>query len=281
MLDQDVYDYVKTAYLPEQADEILRGFELLEAFGLEYYDSEFIPIVTNTDKYDPDDMRLAFNSQLIKSLNIVLNEHNVYLKSEINLYIRNEILSSIYLLQHLNDYSPILQILESYLENDDKLIAILSHTCILSDIVISDSVETFEPSFLKGLYDFIMANHPDQDDQSQIDNIHVKNLKLFKTFLHEQTCLGLELISSGSPIGLEPDYYFKHLDINKPIVQLALDVLSCILVSQAYQFPTMAYRKHASVYIQDINRFTQIDTIVTHMVGDFERYKSETSHEQV
>lgn len=280
MLDQDVYDYVKTAYLPEQADEILRGFELLEAFGLQYYDSEFIPIIMNTDKYDPDDMRLAFNSQMIKSLNIVLNEHYIYLKSDTSLYIRNEILSSIYLLQHLNDYAPILQILESYLENDDKLIAILSHTCTLSDIVISDAVETFEASFLKGLYEYIMTNHPDQDDQTQKDEIHVINLKLFKSFLQEQSCLGLELVSSGSPIALEPDYYLKHLDVNKPITELALDVLSCILVSQAYQFPTMAYRKHASTYIQDINRFTQIDTIITHMVGDFERYKVETNHEQ-
>jgi hypothetical protein len=265
---------------------MLRSFELLFAYGLKYPDSEFAELAVTSDNYTQDAIVDLFSYKLRTALDRLLEEHALYLKPETSLETCNEIVAGVFLLQNLADYSMVAEILESYLDHEEQLIAILGYVSALNDIQLADAFSKTDGVFLTALRNFITQRSvtPAVEHSDDEGPLLVK-LKRFRQFIDSNSALGITLLEDGVPCALPLEQYLGHLQhldqTTLALPQLALDILSVLLLSpDSYQLPLLAYRKHSHGFITDLTTISQVDAIITHILNDFERYRLDgVSHE--
>lgn len=275
-LDETIIGYTAITFSHDTQLEMYRAFELLEMFGYTYYDQQFIDLIAKTEM-DSMERQDKFKELLRSNMINVLTEHLIKVKSDITLQDVNEILSGLFLIQHLEDYS--------YLQY--RMSSMASNALILSDILSSVSaypshkyVTLFEEvsnKFMKTLDELIEQRV--SDERYSPDLAHERMVKNLFSFTKQTPTIGGGLLAEGTGLTCDLKQLVDLLPYSLPAVlsekavkdpvQTALDIVVFIMMGKdTYQTPIVAFKKHTNLFLNTPLLTTKIEPIVTKIILD-------------
>jgi hypothetical protein len=269
-MDEIIETFLMYYYTPEASNEITRSFRLFDKFEYKDIEIDFINIVSQQSIKSSDELVDSFNVNLHEKLNYMLNEHTIMTVSSATITEKNEILTALYLIQDLENYTSTICVLESLEEDEVILSTILAELCILEPHDILGLIESFNPVILKTLKKLIYSNETITNTPVNQDHINVLNA-FFS--LYGKDNLGGLMITNGIRVG---DNYSNYVEFAETIIgsnnnQTAINLLSVIYMSEeGYLNPVLTYREHAMAILHDLNLFSNIEVIVLTIVSAVE-----------
>lgn len=275
-LDETIIGYIAVTYGHDHQLEMYRSFELLDMFGNTYYDQEFIDFIFRTD-LDSIERQDKFKSLLKLNIVKILNEHLIKVNPDISLQDANEILSGIFIIQHLEDYSYFQYRLSSMSNNAEVLSDILSSVSAYPSQKYITLLESVSDDFMKTLRE--MVEQRVGEELYNPDMAHEKMVKNLFSFTNKTPTIAGGLLSEG--IGLNCTLQqlvallpcslsdvLSEQSIKNP-VQTALDIVAFIMMGKdTYQTPIVAFKKHTNLFLKTPLLVTQITPIVTKIILD-------------
>ena len=270
-MDKDILDYINTYFTHELKSQIIRLFELLSKFGVTGYDTDFINIISNSSFASTDDVYSEFISEINKKQDYILKSHFLIIRDDATILQKNEIISALYNIQDLEDYSYVSNCLES-LEDDLIIISkILSENCGLSNIVIMDLIVEFNPLVLNSLKNYIYSLE-EVSDEIKIDTDYSKIIKNFQCLyeVYGSDSVGYELYINGMKLGLDINIYMPFVKddllVVSDIKQTSINLLSVIYLTQESLInPIQVYRKISFEILQDTNLIQLVEKNIYEM----------------
>lgn len=265
----------------ELKEEIARSFSLFDFFEYKQANSLLLDVVINGDQRSDSKFDL-FIKQLNNCLNFVLQVHTLTLIEEATLYQKNEILTALASLQKLEDYTGIIRTLESLEPNDHQLSLILSEQCQLDQGQILTLIESYNPSVLSKLKNYIYAF-----ESEMLTHVPEGFDKMIKAFIQvfekpeaiandSFNYLGSFFYTNNIVLNMEFNSYLPFVEDNFNSTQeeeTSLQLLSVILLSSDGQAsPLDTYRKYSFQLLQDLNKTSSIETYFVKNLAHLNEY---------
>lgn len=274
-LDHQISDFIEETFIDRKKATIYQAFELLHAYQYEDPESMYIELLVTDSYNDVSTLQDTFISTLNSQLDDVLHEHRLVLSEDVSLYVKTEILTALFDLMYLVDYSEVLTILSTDESSDIKLAKILSNSCLLSTLEILEVIVDLDPSLLSKLYDLAKA----KEDTSivTIDEANKEilyNVKLFNTIYPDT--IGYKLLESGisanNPLSNYLALIGDSLDFNeyRDMDELARQIFSLLLISRSnLNGLLLLYNKYSSELLDNINTITSIEPKLITLLQQF------------
>lgn len=284
-MDILISNYLQDSFTPELKTQLQTAFRLYDSFELQDYESDFIDLLMMQEMSHAEDTHDQFIMIVNEKLDFIINEHRLKLTDEATLYHKVQILEALYAVQHLNDYSNIAIVLESNEDPEIQLTDILSQLCELKAATIFPLIESFDPSALDLLKQFVYgreeATGMPMTSLIELQKKVLENFKLFLVFaeknLKTQKPLAVHVVESGFMVGQPLERYIPFVKDGLNAVnfdQLSVDVLSIILLTdEGYNNPLITYRQHSHLLLDELTIITRVDSILVHILGLFETYR--------
>jgi len=243
----------------------------------------FIDLLNNANFKSNEDLYDTFIIEVNKILDFILKEHEIIVTKETTLYEKNELLSSLLLIQDLEDYTPIARVLESLEPDADQLSSILGDLCMLDQTKLLEIIEWFNPNILFKLKEFVAIKEELRETSNDNNNLDlISGLRLFfKCF--EGFSLGKILLENNCIIGAKFADYLKFVEsdiIMDSNEVTALNIYSVLIISSdGYNTPLLTYRKHSYELLQDLNKVSKIEVILLQLISKFEEYRKAQSEQ--
>lgn len=276
-LDETLVDYLATHYHHDYVLEILRTFEVLDLLGYENADAQFIELLSTYSYSTPDALSDAIITKLYEVIAQVLHEHDIELLPEAPLSLCHEVLSAIYLLQQLEDYRYLDELLSSELSPMELFCEAIKYVSVLSDEEILQCVTLPNDLFITALKNYVKERVQTQPSDEALDKALIENYRAFRDFCAPHRPLGVVLLEAGVRAGAEFDEYLMYLETIEATAQCALDILSLILLAQnAYRYPLVIWRRYAPMLVDSHEVRNRLDTMLVAILTDFEHSKGDT-----
>lgn len=273
-MDNDILNFIDDYFHFELKQEILRSFNLLESFKVNIIYEDFVDILSQHGFKSNDYLRDAFVRKLTDKLIFILNEHTIKVNDDLDVFQLNELVSSLLLIQDLEDYTGIIRVLESFEQDEEKLSLILSDLCALDQTDILLSLESFNPVILTKLKEFIYSKEKEEEKEIQPEDF-TNNLKHFFILYSDET-LG-RILSRDIYLGLSFENYINYIDpfiLKLDDASLALNLLSVLMLSTDGQIdPINIYRKYSLAIVQDMNRVANVEVHLMKFLSQYLEYK--------
>jgi hypothetical protein len=279
-MDPSIEAFIIDFYSDELVDLIRQSFEIMDAFNYDYNEQDFIRLLMEVENQSNDYLQDGFLAILNHKLDLVLKEHTITLNNA-KLYQKVEFLEALFVVQYLNDYNPLLYILESDLEADEKLAEVIAQLSTLTPSEVISIVDDYDEQILNTLKDYIYKSQP--DETNQLDSTSKQIITSYKEFydylnaVNANMPVGIEYLEAGIMPGMEFKYYIHYLNElldDNDYNRLALDILSMILLAKdGYNNPINCYRENSGLVFNDLTIIGKIDANLTAHVSKFETYK--------
>lgn len=283
-MDLSIEAFINDAYSDELSDAITNSFDIMDKFNYDYNEQDFIRLLMEVENQSTDYMHDMFLTILNHKLDLVLKEHTIIL-NDAKLYQKNEFLEALYVVQHLNDYSPILYILESDLESDEKLAEVIAQLSTLTPSEVISLVDDYDEQILEILKQYIYQSQP--DETNEIDSLTKQIIAKYKEFYNYITAtnidipIGIEYFEAGILPGLDFKsylHYFNELTDSADINRVSLDILSILLLAKdTYMNPLSGYRDNSGLIFSELELISKVDASLTGHISKFETFKQATS----
>lgn len=283
-LSDSLYEYIEKIFSYEQQSTIFTSFNLLENFGLKFYEDKYINLLYKEYTISEETKQDTFLLYLAKDILNIIESHNIQIniEQEPTLSELNEICSFLYIIQNLEDYRYPLYILSSMLPNREKLINLISHYSLISKIRLLELLNVVEDNLINNLIDYIEFRQ--KDIKENIDKKHLKKIKYFLNFIDNTECLGkkafdnninnLELEEVINLLDIDlPEYIDKTILIESKPAQASLDILSLLIISKdSYELPLLKFKQYNYLFTNKLENITLIENILINMINDFNDY---------
>lgn len=288
-MDPLIDAYVTTTFSPEQGVSIFEAFALFDNFDIQDYQQSFIDMLMVSDMYHREQLQDMFYNKVVEYTDFVFKHHMVALVDDTPLRYRVEFLTTLHDLQELDDYGPVLSVLESSLDFPEKFAFLVGHVSALPEEEALTYIEHVDPLVLDNLYRYI-CNKTDTDNLTELDDEAkqvISNLQLFKRFLKDGTSLGVVLLENGALPNQTFDKYLPYIEgyfsnINKRSPkEVAEDVLGLLYLSaDGYKHPFDTYKQNSSKLFDKLGNVMKVEIALTNLVGEFLAYKEAVKHEK-
>jgi hypothetical protein len=270
-MDDILTQYIDHTFSPELGNEIYRSFLLFNSFDLNDIYSEFIDLLTYTDNFTSNEIQDKFYTIVLTKVNTIIKAHNIELTEEASLTDRNEILIALYALIDLEDYVPIVMVLESLETPEDKLSLILSDYCALDQLTILSLIHGFNPNVLKLLKEYCYSKEKETlDTGEKVRNSILGRLKIFFD-LYGTNNLGYVLACNDIVLGEPFSSYLPYLEeiiVNHDNDELAINILSIIyLTDKGITSPLELFTEVSFSLLGDINKISRIEGLIMKMIN--------------
>lgn len=274
-----ILSYIETVFSPELQSEIRRSMSLFEFF--EYNQAlEDMPDIFAMESYvTSDDLRDTFFLKIHEKLDYLLESHKVSLAPEVTISDKNEILTGLGRLQHREDYSSIIGILESFTPKEIAFSRILEEVTEFDQTYIMSILMDVDEETLNLLKEFIYQK---EESEGEVDTDEDDDLKdIFTSFIYlfKDTSLGIQLIRANSAIGAKFETYLQYLEGD--IVEegddeaTALNIYSLLLLSSdGREHPIDIYREYSLAIFNDPTKVAKVEAILLSKVAKFNDYMS-------
>jgi hypothetical protein len=284
-MDELIATYIENTFHPELVDTIHRAFALMDSFQLPDYETAFINLLMVEDLEMSQNVQDHFTTILHQKLDELLHAHLIKPMEASHLHEKVGLLTALFNVQHLSDYTSIIHTLEASYDDGERLAEILSHCCELTPLAIENMIDDFNPSILETLKQYVYALEKDNNivltDQALLERKIIQNLRLFKEFIKNDakpvTPLGLFMLESDAMVGQDLELYvpfvdaqLKHTDYPK----LAVDVFSLLLLTEkGYLNPLGEFKKCSGWLLDDLTAITKVDPLIVSLSSAFEKFK--------
>lgn len=279
-MDELIIDFISLNYPEQKAAEIVRGFELLELFGVNFYDDFYVNLIMDDNHIDRFDKIDIFINHLKEDLIKVLNEHGILINMNTDFYTVIETVGALYVLQALQDYSVIEPIVYNQTDNQEKFINIVSYISPDIELSLRDNISYVSNDFIAALKEVIMA-HEKQTIETDFE--HIKTIGVLKMFMANFEPLGFamyrgkdinEKMTIKDIIALNHQKLLDHFKstITTSIAKTSIDVLSLLIMAKdSYKAPLEAFKDIYEEYFNQ-DEYNRIEPVMRKMYTDFLSY---------
>lgn len=275
-----IQTFTSSNYSLEMQEVYQDSLALMDAFEYSAIYEQLDDVLFDPESEDPELANLRFHETMVRGIRKVLEEHSIVLFDEVSLNQANKILSSLYLIQAVEDHVPILRILESGQfaeETFGKIVEQLTDLDMGTVMGLVDSEASLLPKALEGIKQFLMdrdaaiADVPADHSESR--------LRMEEYF---QACgtdnIAYLLLSSGMMLKQEAVVYYPYVDgglITDNDEETAKNLLSFFLMSEdTFQMPLESYRKYSESLLHDNARIPRVEEFFMKELAKYEQYKT-------
>lgn len=274
-MDSLIYAFIESTFTDEASEDIFKCFDLFEKFDYKDAESEFIDILNNASYATPADSQDMFIFALNKKIDYVINQHSITLSQETTLEQKVEICNAFYNFQHLENYTGIISVLESFEPDHVKLSSILSEISNLDEVTVLSVLENVGGKLLSNMKKYIyQLEETTQSDKTE--NVVLNKARIFYEFLNEKT-VGEILIRDGVIPGESFETYLAFCEdvlVAPKDDETAKNILSVVMMSaDGCNSPLMVYKKYSFRLLQDLNKTSRIETHVLRLLNNFEDFR--------
>lgn len=267
---------------PELKEEIARSFSLFDYFEYNSAYSTLNDIIFNASNENASEAYDQFVLKVNESLDYILLEHTITTTAETTLFQKNEIVTALANIQKLEDYTAIIRTLESFESPEVQLSIILEDLTELDQAQLLTAVESFNPSVLNKLKQFIYER-----EYTEIQQVPQKFRDMIKAFveLFEKPeniqagvyqYLGSIFLTNNIVLNMPFEKYLPFLEGNLNVTnepETANHILSVILLSEDGQAsPLDVYRQYSLELLQDLNKASSIETHLVRSLSKLNEY---------
>ena len=205
-MKDDILTYINTTLPYELQVDIKRSIDLFDLFEIEEYQDNLSNLLMSDDNSDPAQTQDSFLGIIKSTIDFILINHTLILnESSFSNY--NEILSSLYILQDLYDYTTV----EKYLIEDEdsltRISKILALYCNLSPVDIMLLIKDYDYSLLSKIKE-IADNSKGMVYQPEVVEriINIVNIEKAYSSFSKLGTLAIRLLNKG----FKPNYEFRH-----------------------------------------------------------------------
>lgn len=288
-MDPLIEAHVTTTYTPEIGVCMFEAFALLDNFDVQDYQADLVAHIMQSETMHREQAVDGFRELVCTWIDFVLKHHMIEVVPDCPLRKRVAILSALYAVQDMQDYTTIAVCLESDQDPLEKFAFIVSQLTELTEEDVLENLEHIDPLTLDNLYRYAISKGGDENppvDEDEVRDI-VARLKLFKQFSKGEDLLGCTLLDNGAllnqPFSRYLPYitgYFDEISNSKDGLALARDVFSLLLISADGKVrPFDVYKEHSGRLFSNSVTVTKVDVSLITVVGQFtafmEAYKNE------
>jgi hypothetical protein len=280
-MDSLIYAFVDDTFTSETKEDIFKCFEIFDKFDYKDVESEFLDILNNSSYATAGDTQDMFVSVLNNKVDYVINQHSVKLATHTTLEQKIEICLAFYNFQHLEDYTGIIRILESFESDYEKLSSIISNICSLEQVSILSILESIDDKLLSNMKKYIYTLE-ETKYSFNTDSVIINKARMFFKYINELT-IGEQLFRDGMLSGESFETYLTFCEDNlvtNKDDQTAKNILSILMLSaDGSNSPLLVYKKYSFRLLQDLNKTSKVESHVLKILNNFEDYKK-AQHEK-
>lgn len=276
-MDDIIRLFIETYYTEEIKRELYKSLSLFSLYEHNEARSGLEAIVTQHGLISNEDLVDTFRMEIITQLDYVLKEHTIVVTEEATISHRNEILSGLFLLQDMEDYTGVIRMLESMETDETMLVTILSDVCAIDETELMTIIGDFSPRMLLILKEYIYEK---EESKAQPNPERSDILENYKSFLHVcgKGTPGEALLKGNMLLG--SNFAAYHSFVSEDLIVdsddlTAANILSIIyLTENGWKNPLVHYRFYSEQLIKDLPRISRIDGIImklTHAVSEYNK----------
>lgn len=268
-MDDLIVTFLETHHPFEYQNEVYRSFKLLEGFEYPNLYSNYIDILSNESYTSTEQLIDDFDIMMHRQLNTVLDHHRITLVDDASHIQKNEILSALLTLQTLDDYTPVMMVLESLETSEEKISLLLEDYCSMDQTEIISIIADFNSITLENLKQYIISK--EQLERESIDyQVLLPRLKqLFK--LHGKDNIGYQLIQQDVKPGYPLEIYLELTENN--FDKTPINILSLLLMTlESQTSPIELFRKYSEMLIKDIRQIPAIEASILQLLNTLDEH---------
>lgn len=290
-MDPLIEAHITTAYTPEIGVCMFEAFALLDNFDVQDYQLEFISLLMSEESMHREELVDKFRLLLVKWIDFVLTHHMVQLTDECPLRKRVAVLSALYMVQDLQDYTTIAICLESDQDPVEKFAFIVNSLTELTEEDVLENTDHVDPLMLDNLYKYAVSKgggDVQEDLLSKDVRAVVSRLACLMQFNKNVPLLGNTLLDNGAlpnqPFANYLPYisgYFEKMLKYKDSAELAKDVYSLLCLSgDGKTKPFDVFKENSSRLFPNTAVVTKVDVALLTVVGQFTAFEEAYNHEK-
>lgn len=263
-MDELIIAFLDVHHPQEYQHEVYRSFQLLEAFEYPDIYSDFISLLTLESYKQTEQLIDEFHHLLIQRLDTVLHQHYIHLSTEATFVHRIEIIQGLLALQTLEDYNPVLTVLESSLTDEEQIASILEEYCNLDHSEILSIVDAFNNVTLIKLKEFIQQKATLEQEIQPFKYLLPRLRQFFK--LYGKDNIGYQLIDNDVKPGYMLDTYLQITELQ--FERTAVNVASLILLDpRSSESPIALFNQYSHTLFNDIRLIPAIEAEILKMIN--------------
>ena len=271
-----ILSYVEHTYSPELQSEIRRSLSLFDLFEFNQALEDMDDVFSMESYMTSEDMQDLFITKINEKLDYLLKAHKVALVPEVRLRDKNEILTGLGRLQHRDDYTPIIGLLESFSPKEDVFCRIIEEVTELDQTYVLSILEDVEQETLDLLKDFIYQKEDTEEPIDVQDTNEVSELMKSFIYLFKDESVGVQLFKAGSAIGVKFELYLSYVGqdiIDQDDEKTALNILSLLFMSSDGRTnPLETYREYSLTLLNSSTKAATIEAILLNKISKFNSY---------
>lgn len=283
-LMDSLFEYIEATYSPAQQSEFRAAFMVFDAFDYAKPYEELPDVIYDVNADDQDLTMLTFTATIDRHLDQLLTMHKVAVMDETSMATKNQLLASLYRLQHLEDPVPVLRILETTdLPNEDMLARIVSSISTLDESDVLIAIETVDDQTIQLLQQYLYQQEANQATEKAVDlqdaqqkHLLLENLKDFFVLCGKDNVAYAMVennILLGNPIALYYPYIYEHL-VTANDEQTAKNLLGFFFIaSDTFHAPLETFRQYSEDLISDHGRIMRIEVAMGKYLTDLRQYQ--------
>jgi len=241
----EVEVYCETMLGPELTQVVRDAFRAMYQFNSTGDDAGYLNIIFSYGNVNVVDIQDMFFDKLNSDLDILLNEHLVFLKPSTSISCKTEMLNALYIVSQMSydSLQIFLPMLESEISSEDKWFELVQNLSFEHPVEVLEAIERVDTLLITTI---LQRARRMEDNQPISENDHASKalaeIKVFshylsKSYSQEKTALGLRMASAGFDLGHEIELYFSYARESiersdpKDIDQLVLNALSLAIIS--------------------------------------------------
>lgn len=268
-------------FTQEYAVELIRAGQLLMSLEYPEFDLSLTTILFSPDFEDQEVRNEAFSDYLTTSVKDVLSKQGIEVSTECRLSDTCDIVTSITMLNYIEDKIPLARILETDFSNEEKLAKLLRTFSLKEEIYFLNLLDFVSDEFLDMLAE-VLNDEVEIDDNPLTIEERTELRQQFLLFLQftQKDQIAKDLVEQGFPIGMPMSLYLtfvsEHLVSTENIEDFATDLLGLFyLASDTYRNPLAAYRESSEVLVIKPENLTKVEMALRKLIETFDQYKRE------
>lgn len=277
IMDPIVTYYIEHTFSPEQMEDILSAFALLNTFVLPHFEQKYNDLLYNSENMSSSDVQDTFHSLVRKDVDDILKRHGIITFNYATLSQVIEIATSLAIIQNLENIEPVMITLESMEDDTTKLFRILSDFTTMDEVGLYAVIESIDPRMLDAIKTLCLSM---ESETTEVKNnaVHIELLKVLAEFTknNKYTPMGIELVKTGFLPGYRFTNYLDTLkgsQVEKTYEEIAADVYSLLIISSdGIAAPVVIFKKYVEKMFDSYSVASEIERYLVTFIKNFQEF---------
>lgn len=275
-MDELIREFIERTFIDEMKMDLYDVFSLFDKFQYKDTDDSLLNILTQESIMSSDDLQDGFISSINEKLDYLLEQHTVKLIDGVSIHNKIQILTALFTVQDLEDYTPISNILEDLEEDDNfKFASIVAILSSLENTYAMELIDSIHCDLLSRLKEYICSKEKEIELISNREFINT--IKQFFSYIKTTSSTGSEILKARFKLGETFCTYLTFVKediIALDIKQTATNFLSVLMLSSDGQkSPLLTYREHSQEVLDDLNLISKVEIDLSNIYSGFLEYK--------